>query len=55
MDKYYRPNEVPELRGDASKIRDTLGWKPKVNFNQLVDMMIESVMKEEKDEIRKNS
>jgi len=45
---YFRPNEVPELRGDATKIRDTLGWKPKVNFNQLIDMMIEEVMKEEK-------
>jgi len=47
-DRYRRPNEVPELRGDSTKIRNTLGWKPKVNFEQLVDMMIDSVMKEEK-------
>jgi GDPmannose 4,6-dehydratase len=46
---YRRPNEVPELRGDATKARDVLGWKPKVNFDQLIDMMIESCMKEEKD------
>jgi len=47
-DKYKRPNEVPELRGDATKAHDVLGWKPKVNFNQLVDMMIDSAMEEEK-------
>jgi GDPmannose 4,6-dehydratase len=46
-DKYRRPNEVPELKGDASKIRDVLGWKPKVSFNQLVDMMIDSATEEE--------
>jgi len=46
--QYFRPNEVPELRGDATKIRKTLGWEPKVNFDQLIDMMIESAMKEEK-------
>lgn len=49
-DMYKRPNEVPELRGDATKIHDVLGWKPKVGFNQLVDMMIESAMEEEKNE-----
>lgn len=52
-DRYFRPNEVPELRGDAIKIKNVLGWKPKVNFNQLIDMMVESVMKEEKNEIKK--
>lgn len=46
-DKYKRPNEVPELRGDASKIRDTLGWKPKINFNDLIDEMITDVKMEE--------
>lgn len=51
-EQYFRPNEVPELRGDASKIRDVLGWKPKVNFRQLIDMMIESVMTEEKNNLK---
>jgi GDPmannose 4,6-dehydratase len=46
--RYFRPNEVPELRGDAKKARTVLGWKPKVSFGQLIDMMIESAMKEEK-------
>ena len=47
-DKYRRPNEVPELRGDATKAHDILGWKPKVKFDQLIDMMIKSAMEEEK-------
>jgi len=46
--KYKRPNEVPELKGDASKAHDILGWKPKVNFDELISMMIESAWEEEK-------
>jgi len=49
-ERYTRPNEVPELRGDATKARDVLGWKPKINFDKLVDMMIESAMEEEKND-----
>lgn len=45
--KYWRPNEVPELKGDATKIHDTLGWKPTVSFDQLIDEMITEVMAEE--------
>jgi GDPmannose 4,6-dehydratase len=47
-DKYRRPNEVPFLKGDAKKIRDTLGWKPKISFDELIEEMIDSAMKEEK-------
>jgi GDPmannose 4,6-dehydratase len=46
---YFRPNEVPALKGDATKIRDTLGWKPTVSFDELIEEMISSVMDEEKD------
>jgi len=38
--RYLRPAEVDELRGDATKARTVLGWEPKVNFDNLVDMMI---------------
>jgi len=48
VDKYKRPNEVPELKGDASKARSVLNWRPKTDFDSLVDMMIESAMEEEK-------
>ena len=47
-ESYFRPNEVPQLKGDASKAKELLKWKPKVNFEELIDMMIKSVEKEEK-------
>lgn len=36
---YYRPSEVHALRGDATKAKERLGWKPTVSFEQLVEMM----------------
>jgi GDPmannose 4,6-dehydratase len=38
----FRPAEVDHLIGNASKAREKLGWKPQVNFEQLVRMMVES-------------
>ena len=40
-EKYFRPAEVDLLIGDASKAKEKLGWKPKVNFKQLVKMMVD--------------
>jgi len=37
--KYFRPSEVDLLLGDASKAEKVLGWKPKVKFNELVEIM----------------
>jgi GDPmannose 4,6-dehydratase len=37
-----RPSEVDLLIGDASKARTKLGWTPKVNFERLVEIMIEN-------------
>ncbi len=42
--RLLRPTEPDSLIGDASKARQQLGWKPKVTFTQLVDMMVESDM-----------
>ncbi len=42
--RYMRPTEVDLLLGDASKARRMLKWKPKVNFKQLVRMMVDSDM-----------
>jgi len=39
-ERYLRPTEVPELRGDASKIKRVLGWVPEFSFNDLVTEMI---------------
>jgi GDPmannose 4,6-dehydratase len=40
-ERYYRPAEVDLLLGDATKAREQLGWKPEVNFKQLVHLMVE--------------
>jgi len=41
----FRPAEVHELKGDYSKARRVLGWKPKVKFEELVKMMVEEDLK----------
>lgn len=40
-DRFYRPAEVHELTGDYSKAKKKLGWRPKVSFKQLIEMMVE--------------
>ena len=40
--RYLRPTEVDMLRGDASKVREELGWEPRVGFEELVRMMADS-------------
>ncbi len=42
---YFRPSEVDVLRGDASKARKKLKWKPKVTFKQLVKIMLDHDLK----------
>ena len=38
---YFRPAEVPDLRGDASKARAKLGWRPRISFQQMIHEMLE--------------
>lgn len=38
--RYLRPSEVDALCGDSKKLIEELGWKPKYNFDSLVDEMI---------------
>lgn len=40
--RFVRPAEVDMLIGDASKARRELGWEPKIDFEQLVAMMVEA-------------
>lgn len=42
---YMRPAEVNELRGDSSKARKALGWKPATSFEELVREMLEFDLK----------
>ena len=41
-EKFMRPAEVDLLVADASKARRELGWEPKVDFKQLVGMMVDA-------------
>ena len=40
--KYFRPTEVDLLIGDATKAKTILNWEPKIDFNNLVKIMVES-------------
>jgi GDPmannose 4,6-dehydratase len=39
-EKYLRPEELPYLRGDCTKIKTILGWKPEYNFESLLKEMV---------------
>jgi len=39
--RYYRPNEVETLLGDATKAKTNLGWTPETTFDELVREMVE--------------
>jgi GDPmannose 4,6-dehydratase len=43
--KYFRPTEVDLLIGNSNKLRKKTKWKPKVNFKELVKVMILSDLK----------
>ena len=46
--KFLRPSEVDSLIGDASKAHTVLGWKPTVSFENLIHLMVDSDLKEQK-------
>lgn len=48
--RLLRPQEVPFLRGDASKAREVLGWSPTVTVKELAKMMYEEDLKLQKGE-----
>jgi GDPmannose 4,6-dehydratase len=43
--RYFRPAEVDHLEGDASRVRNLLGWEPKTDIRTLAAMMIDSDLK----------
>lgn len=45
--RFMRPAEVDLLIGDATKAQEKLGWKPKISFNELVQMMVENDIAEQ--------
>ena len=40
-ERFFRPAEVNILLGDSSKAQNQLGWKPKVSFEKMVQMMVD--------------
>jgi GDPmannose 4,6-dehydratase len=43
--KFMRPEELPYLKGDSTKIRTELGWKPKYSFKELMYEMCDHWMR----------
>jgi GDPmannose 4,6-dehydratase len=41
-DRFYRPAEVALLQGDYTHAEKQLGWTPRVRFEELVSMMVDS-------------
>ncbi len=52
--RFLRPAEVEVLCGDASKARRVLNWRPKVGFEELVAMMVDSDLELARRELRAN-
>ena len=46
--RFFRPAEVELLVGDATKARTVLGWEPEVSFEQLIEMMVDADLAEQK-------
>ena len=40
--RYFRPSEVETLLGDSTKAKETLGWVPKITFEEMVHEMMEN-------------
>ena len=54
--RYLRPAEVDSLVGDAAKARIKLGWKPRVDFHELVrEMVAADLQAAERDKLVMNS
>jgi GDPmannose 4,6-dehydratase len=43
--RYFRPTEAEDLVANPSKAEKTLGWKPKVRFEELIKIMIDADMR----------
>jgi GDPmannose 4,6-dehydratase len=38
--KYFRPTELHDLKGDCSKLKETLGWEPEYTFQSMIEEMV---------------
>jgi len=54
--RYFRPTEVDELLGDATKARRELGWEPRISFKEMVAQMVRADLEEaSRDQLCKES
>ena len=44
--RYFRPSEVEILIGNSRKIKEKLGWDPKIKFDDLIKIMIDADFRE---------
>ena len=51
MKSFFRPAEVETLLADPKKSKKKLAWSPKINFENLVKEMVESDLKNIKDNV----
>jgi len=42
--KFLRPEELPYLKGDSTKFRKKMGWKPEYTFKALMHEMVDHWM-----------
>ncbi len=49
--RFMRPAEVESLIGDSAKARQVLGWEPKVGFEELVQMMVDNDLVEQRAQV----
>ena len=40
-EKYLRPEELEDLKGDSTKLQEKLGWKPRYTFEEMINEMID--------------
>jgi GDPmannose 4,6-dehydratase len=51
----FRPFDIPKLKGDCSKAKKKLKWKPKTTFKKIVKIMVEEDIKRWKKFLKKES
>lgn len=48
-ERFMRPSDIPEIKGDTSKIKRELGWEARTKFKDLIKIMVEADLKNEED------
>lgn len=52
--QFYRPGEVPYLKGSYEKIKTTTGWTPQITWTEMLEEMLDFDLKNAKREAREN-